>query len=88
MNSIISTFDDELDFINSPDFKLGEYIYMGMAKDFTDTTRCISVGYKIDYCYRHAKEFAELFPDKLKFTHINKVKVGDLSPIAQIKIIS
>lgn len=69
-------FKEEMDEIRSTGFKLGEYLYMGMAK-IKGQTVCISVGYKIDYCYNKAMQFQELCSD-VSFYKINKVKVGEL----------
>nr|DAN33282.1 MAG TPA: hypothetical protein [Caudoviricetes sp.] len=66
----------ELDYIASSQFKLGEYIYMGMGTVGNHEV-CMSVGYKIDYAIKKAKQFEEVDPN-VKLTHINKVKVGKL----------
>lgn len=66
----------ELDYIKSDEFRLGEFIYMGMGK-VGDHEVCLSVGYKIDYALKKAKQFEEADPN-VKLTHINKVKVGKL----------
>lgn len=66
----------ELDYISSSQFKLGEYIYMGMGY-VEDHEVCMSVGYKIDYAIKKAKQFEEADPN-VKLSHINKVKVGKL----------
>lgn len=66
----------ELDYIKSDEFRLGEYIYLGMGK-VGDHEVCMSVGYKIDYALKKAKQFEEADPN-VKLTHINKVKVGKL----------
>lgn len=66
----------ELDYIKSDEFILGEYIYLGMGK-VGDHEVCMSVGYKIDYALKKAKQFEEADPN-VKLTHINKVKVGKL----------
>lgn len=59
----------------SPDFRLGEYIYMGMG--IVEGHRvCISVGYRIGYCIKKALQFVDACPN-VEFTHINKVKVGE-----------
>lgn len=60
----------------NPNFKLGEYLYMGMAI-IKNKRVCISVAYKIDYCIKKALEFTSI--DKnITFTHINKVRTGEL----------
>ena len=66
----------ELDYIKSDEFRLGEYIYLGMGK-VGDHEVCLSVGYKIDYALKKAKQFEEADLN-VKLTHINKVKVGKL----------
>ena len=68
--------EQELNYIKSSQFKLGEYIYMGMGLA-GDHEVCMSVGYKIDYAIKKAKQFEEADPN-VKLTHINKVKVGKL----------
>ena len=71
-----TAIQQELNFINSSDFRLGEYIYMGMGK-LDGRTVCIAVAYKIDYCIKKAMQFVAADPH-INFTHINKVKVGEL----------
>lgn len=66
----------ELEYIKSDKFRLGEFIYMGMGY-VGDHEVCMSVGYKIDYALKKAKQFEEADPN-VKLTHINKVKVGKL----------
>ena len=72
----------EIQHSRSDDFHLGEYIYMGMG--LTKGHRvCISVAYKIDYCIKKAKQFEEV-NDNVTFTHINKVKIGELERCKKI----
>lgn len=66
----------ELDYIKSNEFRLGEFIYMGMGR-VGEHEVCMSVGYKIDYTLKKARQFEEADPN-VKLTHINKVKVGKL----------
>lgn len=75
----------ELDYIASSQFKLGEYIYMGMGKVGNHEV-CMSVGYKIDYALKKAKQFEEADPN-VKLTHINKVRVGKLVKEKRFEII-
>lgn len=74
----------EMEVPNTPDFTLGEYIYMGMAK-LKGKTVCISIGYKIDYSLKKAILFSQL-DDNISFYKINKVKVGELTPITEFLI--
>lgn len=69
--------EQEISRIESPEFKLGEYIYMGMGV-VAGHTVCLSVAYKIDYCIHKAYQF-EFYDSNVKFTHVNKVKVGELT---------
>ena len=66
----------EINHIQSDAFQLAEYIYMAMAL-VKGQRVCIAVAYKIDYCIKKAVQFSELLPE-VEFTHINKVKVGEL----------
>lgn len=66
----------EIDRIETPDFRLGEYIYMGMGL-VKGHRVCISVAYKINYCIKKAEQFVQA-DENVTFTHINKVKVGEL----------
>ena len=67
---------DEVQFTRSENVRLGEFIYMGMAI-VNEHRVCISVAYKIDYCIKKALQFEEA-DRNVKFTHINKVKIGEL----------
>ena len=67
---------DEVQFTRSVEFRLGEYLYMGMG--IVNNQRvCIAVAYKIDYCIKKELQFEEADSNVI-FTHINKVKVGEL----------
>lgn len=67
----------EIDYIyHDESFNLWDYLYMGMGL-VGDYRVCISVGYKIDYCIQKALQFCAV-DQNIIFTHINKVKVGEL----------
>jgi hypothetical protein len=74
----------EMEWINSDQFKQGQYIYMGMAK-LGGRTVCIAVAYKIDYCISKARQFAA-GDANISFDHINKVKAGELVPCLRFSI--
>lgn len=76
--------EKELEYIQSDSFVLGEYIYMAMGL-IKDHRVCIAVAYKIDYCIKKANQFVELSTE-VKFTHINKVKVGQLEACDRFEI--
>ena len=79
-----SRIQQEKELSLNDDFRLGEYIYMGMG--LVDEHRvCISVAYKIEYCIKKAKQFEEADPN-VKFTHVNKVRVGELEACEKFEI--
>lgn len=57
--------------------KIGEYIYMGMAKCAGHRV-CISVAYKLDYCVKKALQFEKASNQLVWLDKVNKVKVGQL----------
>ena len=76
--------EKEIELCNAPEYKLGEYIYMGMALVGTHRV-CISVAYKIDYCLKKAKQFLEVDAN-IHFTHINKVKIGETEAMQRLVV--
>ena len=79
-----SRIQQEKELSLNDDFCLGEYIYMGMGL-VGEHRVCISVAYKIEYCIKKAKQFEEADPN-VKFTHVNKVKVGELEACEKFEI--
>ena len=76
--------EEEVIKCNSDNFNLGEYIYMGMG--LTNGHRVVmSIGYKIDYCIKKAVEF-QRYNNNVTFTHVNKVKVGELQECEKFSI--
>lgn len=75
---------EEVKHIYGGDFQMGEHIYMGMGK-LNGRTVCLSVAYKIDYCFKKATQFVEE-DNNLRFSHINKVRVGETSPCCRFDI--
>ena len=72
-----ASIQKELHYIyESGKFNLGEFIYMGMGM-VENHKVCLAVAYKIDYCIKKARQF-EAVDQNVKFTHVNKVKVGEL----------
>lgn len=66
------------------DFRVGEYLYMGMGL-VGEHRVCISVAYKIGYCVKKALQFVDADPN-VEFTHINKVRVGDLEACQRFEL--
>ena len=75
---------EELRYKNTDFFDLGEYIYMGMGLCKGHRV-VISVTYKIDYCIKKAVQFLQVDPN-ITFTHINKVKIGELQETLKLPI--
>ena len=71
-----SRIQQEKELSLNDDFRLGEYIYMGMGL-VGEHRVCISVGYKIEYCIKKAKQFAEADPNE---------KVGELEACEKFEI--
>lgn len=79
--------EKEIDYIKSKDFKLGEFIYMGMGiVKGNNHEVCLSVAYKIDYCIKKAKQFEAADPNVI-FTHVNKVRIGELKKTETFEIV-
>ena len=79
-----SRIQQEKELSLNDDFRLGEDSYMGMGV-VGEHRVCISVAYKIEYCIKKAKQFEEADPN-VKFTHVNKVKVGELEACEKFEI--
>ena len=74
----------EREYNASEEFRLGEYIYMGMGL-VGDHRVCIAVAYKIGYCVKKSLQFI-LADSNVKFTHINKVRVGDTEAYQRLEV--
>lgn len=81
---ITEEIQQERELNTSENFNLGEYIYMGMGL-VGEHRVCIAVAYKIGYCVKKAWQFVTIDPN-VKFTHINKVKVGELEACKKFEI--
>ncbi len=79
-----ASIQNELKYINSADFKLGTYIYMGMGK-LNGRTVCIAVAYKIDYCIKKSEQFVK-DDSNITFDHINKVRTGELTACCRFDV--
>ncbi|MGB6092666.1 MAG: hypothetical protein WBF83_02785 [Moheibacter sp.] len=68
---------DEIRFNTYCKYKLGDWLYPGMAKK-NGKKICISVGYTLNYCIKKSNEILEL-DDDISFLHISKIKTGEKS---------
>lgn len=69
-----SPIQKEFEMNRMPDYRLGSYLYMGMARKKGKKV-CISVAYTLIYCFKKADEFLKLDPE-LSFYHVSKIQVG------------
>lgn len=75
----------ELEYIyNDDEFRVAQFLYMAMGK-VSDHTVCIGVAYKIDYAIKKALQFVKA-DDNVRFTHINKIRVGEKEVMERIEI--
>lgn len=73
---------EEINFCNSEDFILGDYLYMAIAINSTGTYKMpISTAYKIDYAIKKAFENIKHINPNFTIAYINKVFVGDVEHI-------
>ena len=77
--SAILNLDDELAYVASADFVLGQYIYLGQVKTDDGKTVVLSVAYKPDYATRKLKEnLAALQATAvIRACYLRKIRVGE-----------
>ena len=77
--SPILNLRDEYARIDAPDFRLGEYLYLGQIRTDDDETAVVAVAYKPDYAVKKLKEnLAILQPCALiRECYLRKNRVGE-----------
>ena len=77
--SPILNLSDEYARIDAPDFRLGEYLYLGQIRTDDDETAVIAVAYKPDYAVKKLKEnLAILQPGaRIRECYLRKIRVGE-----------
>ena len=80
--------NDEYARIDAPDFRLGEYIYLGQVKTDDDEVAVLSVAYKPDYAIKKLKEnLAILQPSTaIRECYLRKVRVGETDDCGKIPL--
>lgn len=81
---ITEEIQQERELNSSENFRLGEYIYMGMGL-VGEHRVCIAVAYKIGYCVKKSVQFINADPN-IQFTHINKVKIGETGACQRFEV--
>ena len=86
--SAILNLDDELAYVASADFVLGQYIYLGQVKTGDGKTVVLSVAYKPDYAVKKLKEnLAILQPGaRIRECYLRKIRVGETDDCGKIPL--
>ena len=84
--SKILNLSDEIALIDSPDFELGKYIYLGQVRTEDDATAVVSVAYKANYAARKLKENLQTLKPGTKIVqcYLRKVRVGETDDCGRI----
>ena len=82
--SPILNLRDEYARIDAPDFRLGEYLYLGQIR--TDDDETAVVAYKPDYAVKKLKEnLAILQPGaRIRECYLRKIRVGETDDCGKI----
>ena len=86
--SKILNLSDEIALIDSPDFELGKYIYLGQVRTEDGATAVVSVAYKANYAARTLKENLQTLTPGTKIVqcYLRKVRVGETDDCGRIPL--
>lgn len=86
--SKILNLSDEIALIDSPDFELGKYIYLGQVRTEDGATAVVSVAYKANYATRKLKENLQVLKPGTKIVqcYLRKVRVGETDDCGRIPL--
>lgn len=86
--SKILNLSDEIALIDSPDFELGKYIYLGQVRTEDGATAVVSVAYKANYAARKLKENLQTLKPCTKIVqcYLRKVRVGETDDCGRIPL--
>lgn len=86
--SPILNLRDEYARIDAPDFRLGEYLYLGQIKTADGKTAVVAVAYKADYAVKKLKEnLAILQPTAtIRECYLRKIRVGETDDCGKIPL--
>lgn len=86
--SPILNLNDEYARIDAPDFRPGEYLYLGQVRTDDDETAVVAVAYKPDYAIKKLKEnLAILQPSvAIRECYLRKVRVGETDDCGKIPL--
>jgi len=79
---------NEIALIDSPDFELGKYIYLGQVRTEDGATAVVSVAYKANYAARKLKENLQTLKPGTKIVqcYLRKVRVGETDDCGKIPL--
>ena len=82
------TLKEELLWLESPEFVLGEHLYLGTVKTAEGQVAVVSVGYKPDYAARKLRENLQILQARAPISacYLRKIRVGDLDDLYKIQI--
>ena len=86
--SKILNLSDEIALIDSPDFELGKYIYLGQVRTEDGAAAVVSVAYKANYAARKLKENLQALKPGTKIVqcYLRKVRVGETDDCGRIPL--
>ena len=86
--SKILNLSDEIALIDSPDFELGKYIYLGQVRTEDGATAVVSVAYKANYAAHKLKENLQTLKPGTKIVqcYLRKVRVGETDDCGKIPL--
>ena len=86
--SKILNLSDEIALIDSPDFELGKYIYLGQVRTEDGATAVVSVAYKANYAAHKLKENLQTLKPGTKIVqcYLRKVRVGETDDCGRIPL--
>lgn len=84
--SPILNLRDEYARIDAPDFRLGEYLYLGQIRTDDNETAVVAVAYKPDYAVKKLKEnLAILQPTAtIRECYLRKIRIGETDDCGKI----
>lgn len=86
--SKILNLSDEIALIDSPDFELGKYIYLGQVRTEDGATAVVSVAYKANYAACKLKENLQVLKPGARIVqcYLRKVRVGETDDCGRIPL--
>ena len=86
--SLILNLRDEYARIDAPDFRLGEYLYLGQIRTDDNETAVVAVAYKPDYAVKKLKENLAILQHTatIRECYLRKIRVGETDDCGKIPL--